>query len=210
MAGFAFGTIILGRVDKVGKQSIRTKFFILGFPLFPIKSFYFLSDLDNVSQAIPIRMNGKSVAAGYLRILAPFLTIMMLVFVYTNRDFLFLSLGLLGVALFLSTYLFGILSDEEKERRQLLIEATGIGADPKVLYEDMSAEILSKLENKWNESDAAPSHRNWRHVLSLSGMETHLYPLLYSLTRYAGEEDQAEQVWENYKKPNAGYVPESS
>ncbi|MBN1267090.1 MAG: hypothetical protein JXA25_16490 [Anaerolineales bacterium] len=204
MAAIAYGTMLLGKIDKVGKQSIQTKFFLLGIPLFPIKSYYCLADSGPKSQAFPIRMNARSVAAGFIRLLAPIFTIIMLLVVYTEKDFLFLSFGLLGIALFISTFLFGMLSDEEKERRQLLIEATGIGADPKVLFEDTAAAILSRLEEKWAESDAVSSHRNWRLVRSLSGLEKHLYPLLYSLARYAGEAEQAEQVWENYKRITTG------
>jgi hypothetical protein len=196
------GTELLGKVDKINNESIQTKFIILGMPLFPIGSFYCLEDPFPGSRLIRIQLNLKSVVLAYLRWWISVPSITLIIIGFAGEQYIYWVIGTVGIAIFLVTFLFGRLSNDEKERRQLLISVVGLGADPKILPQKMRQSILAKLEEKWGQSNVISLHENWRSVYSLSSTETHLYPLIYCLALYAQETELAERFWRNLKQIN--------
>jgi hypothetical protein len=171
-------------------------------PLFPIGSFYCLEDPFPGSRLIRIQLNLKSVVLAYLRWWISVPSITLIIIGFAGEQYIYWVIGTVGIAIFLVTFLFGRLSNDEKERRQLLISVVGLGADPKILPQKMRQSILAKLEEKWGQSNVISLHENWRSVYSLSSTETHLYPLIYCLALYAQETELAERFWRNLKQIN--------
>ena len=200
MPSIHIGTEFIGKVDKINKESVQTKFFILGMPLFPLGSFYCLSDPIPGSQIIRIPLNLKSVVVGYLRWWVSIVSITLIVIGFAIERSIYWVIGILGLAIFLATFFFGRLSKNKIKRRQILINIVGMGANPKILPKEMVQSILAKLEEKWGQGNLVQLHENWRNVSSLSAMEKHLYPLLYCLAVYANEIEFSERVWKNLEQ----------
>jgi hypothetical protein len=196
------GTQFIGKIDKINNESIQTKFIVLGMPLFPIGSFYCLEDPFPGSRLIRIQLNRKSVILAYLRWWISIPSITLIIIGWALEQYTYLFGGALGIAIFLVTLLFGRLSSDEKERRKILINVVGLGADPKILPQEMRQSILAKLEEKWGQTNVISLHENWKSVSSLSSMEIHLYPLIYCLALYAEEAELAERFWKNLKQIN--------
>ena len=197
MPSIHIGTEFIGKVDKINKESVQTKFFILGMPLFPLGSFYCLNDPLPGSQAFRIPLNLKSVVFGYLRWWVSIVSITLIVIGFAIEQYVYWVIGILGIVIFLTTFFFGRLSKSEIKRRQILINIVGLGANPKILPKEMVQSILVELEEKWEQVNLVPLHENWMNVSSLSAMEKHLYPLLYCLAVYANEIELSERVWKN-------------
>lgn len=72
-----YGVRQYGRIDEQAGTSIATQFAHLWFvPLFPVRSHLVLGEsADGKFSGIPIPLSGRSVAAGYLRIWGPILTL---------------------------------------------------------------------------------------------------------------------------------------
>lgn len=117
------GTIVIGRIQKYNNQFIGTKFVIVGIPLFPTKSIFFINDEQGMEMN---SLHGKSVLKGY-------------------GSFYCLILGFLGFLLFpplgmvllaASAYFFWFFekpTDEEKKERNLFEKTTGVNALPSFL-----------------------------------------------------------------------------
>ena len=197
MPSIHIGTEFIGKVDKINKESVQTKFFILGMPLFPLGSFYCLCDPFPGSQAIRIPLNSKSVVLGYLRWWLSIVSIMFIIIGYAMKEYVYWVTGILGLAIFLTTFFFGRLSKSEIKRRQVLTSVVGMGAHPKILHRETVQSILAQLEEMWGQANLVSLHENWRNVYSLGATEQHLYPLLYCLAVYANEIEFSERVWKN-------------
>src|SRR5690348_2935497 len=64
-----------GIVDEVGAESIRTRFFVFGLPILPLKSYY-ITRWSKEIEGMPIPLDLRSVAAGYLRWWLPFIAML--------------------------------------------------------------------------------------------------------------------------------------
>ena len=117
------GTIVIGRIQKHNNQFIGTKFVIVGIPLFPTKSIFFINDEQGIEMN---SLHGKSVLKGY----ASFYCLIL--------GFLgFLFGGLPGIPFIAaSIYFFWFFekpTDEEKKERNLFEKTTGVNALPSFL-----------------------------------------------------------------------------
>lgn len=137
----------IGEVDDVDGKNIQTRFIAIIGPLIPVGSMYVESqDVQRrgnrttiTTRGIPIKLNWKSVALGYLRV-----WLILMVFIYPfathwgeSVHFGWESpwLECIGFfALFLVAVIFlGKLSKEEKAKRRVLGLATGLKIHPRHL-----------------------------------------------------------------------------
>lgn len=197
MAAISIGTISIGKVDAVNKESVQTKFFLLVLPLFPIESFYSLGITPQGNLGFRIPLHLKSIVLGYIRWWASMVSLTLIIGSLAAEQYELLVYGIIGMMLFLSTFWFGRLSKKEVSRRQILVNIVGIGADPNILPKGMKKETLTELEEAWQQANVGTLRENWRTVSSLNSLEKNLYPLLYCLAMYAGEKQLAKRSWEN-------------
>jgi hypothetical protein len=191
------GVVSIGKVDAINKESIQTNFFVLVMPLFPIESFYSLGYSPEGNLGFRIPLNLKSIVLGYLRWWFSIVSLTLIILAFAADQYFLLTLGIIGIILFLSTFWFGRLSKKETKRRQILVDIVGIGADPNILPKDVIQKTITNLEEAWRQANLGTFRENWRTVSSLNSTEKNLYPLLFCLALYAGEKQLAERTWQN-------------
>ncbi|MHC1782404.1 MAG: hypothetical protein AB9891_06530 [Anaerolineaceae bacterium] len=196
MAPIEIGIVFTGEVDKINQESIQTKFFVLGLPLFPLGSYYCLSRDSQGIEGIRIKMNFKSVAIAYLRWWLGIGSVTGIIIALAAETYLILFPSVLGLAIAISTIWIGRLSKEEMARRQLLVQTTGMGIPPNLLPESSVLEIGARLENTWEESSNDLIFRDWRNLPSISSVPRNLLPLLFCLALYKKENQIAEKTWQ--------------
>jgi hypothetical protein len=184
------GTMFLGKVDSIGRESVQTKFFILGVPLLPLSSSYVLEERVNGISGFEIPVSGKSVLFGYVRIYSWIGALLCGVFAYIERhhsEDLWVWCGILGAVAAVTTFVLGGLSKQEKLRRSLLLLTTGVGAPPDFLPADLRGSIGVKLNAAWEkENEGKP----WRAAVESGAAE----PVLFAIAEYEGEPALAQAV----------------
>lgn len=209
------GTMFMGEVDAVGSQSIQTKFFVLGVPLLPLGSFYFTSP----GRGIEIPIHGKSVLAGYLRLVlglaAVGLVIRLFVMSSWHRDVEDWVVAIASVALAIGSIFFlGRLGSVEKARRTVLLARTGLAADPAVLpthvRHDIERDLRARLEAKelplrpdaWTARAAGGAGVGGPYRHAVGEVDPAAWGDVYAYARYAAIDDAAwkaalEPIWSN-------------
>ncbi len=195
MAKISIGTIFIGKVDRINQQSIQTKFFMLGLPLFPLESYYCLGLTKEGFRGFRIKLNFKSVYTVYMRWWVGVVSFLSIIFAIAKSQYVLLFLSALGVILTLSTIWIGRLTKKEANRRKVLINIVGIGAHPRTLTNEMNHEIRTKLELKWIESTTGTQMEDWGKISSASSIPSNLLPLLFCLSLYANEVNIAKSAW---------------
>lgn len=149
--GIRIGTIFTGTVDRVGEQSVQTKFFMIGVPLIPLESFYVLQDQVNGVNGIAIPLHGKSVAMAYARwgtfigaIIAGISAMATSSWHRTAADFI--PLALFSAAWIYFAFFTASPGKRERARRSVLMNLTGLAALPSMLPTHLAEELLQKLE----------------------------------------------------------------
>ncbi|MBL8955969.1 MAG: hypothetical protein JNK82_34660 [Myxococcaceae bacterium] len=150
--GIRIGTIFTGTVDRVGEQSVQTKFFMIGVPLVPLESYFVLQEQVNGVSGFVVPLHGKSVGLAYARwgsfIGAVIAGIHAMVTTRSwNRSAAdFVPLAVCLVAWAITTFFLGSLGKREKARRSVLRSVTGLAALPSMLPAHVAEEVLKKLE----------------------------------------------------------------
>ena len=196
MASIRVGTVFTGEVDKINQESIQTKFFLLGLPLFPLESYYCLRMTQQGVQGFPIKLNFKSVIMAYLRWWFGIASIVGIILAFASSDYFIILPSIAGLAIAISTIWTGRLSKREKYRRQVLINVIGMGAPPNLLPESTVLEVSTKLENAWKQSAFGAYQENWQSISSLSSVPKNMLPLLFCLALYKKNNQVAEKVWQ--------------
>jgi hypothetical protein len=67
----SIGTRFVGEITLPGGHSIQTKFFVFGFAIIPLRSYYVMSEkkgrlFSESINGVPIPMHGRSVLMGFL------------------------------------------------------------------------------------------------------------------------------------------------
>ncbi len=192
------GTQFLGDIDSLGKEGIRTKFFILGLPIIPLESYYCLESGYRNVRGFPIDTNGRSVLVAYLFWWISFPLILGggLLF-FTDFD------NVYCVLMLISGLIFGFivnriarLSKPEKRRRTIFNNITGMGAPPELLPQDTRRDTLAALEKLWQTRTSDPSLQDWRNAVSLDDFDASSLLILYCLASYAEESSLASEIWQ--------------
>jgi hypothetical protein len=184
------GTQFMGTVESLGAESIQTKFFILGVPLFPISSHYVVKETFRGINGFDIPLNGKSVGLAYLRTASWLVALLCGVFYYIQdsyerrgSDLLGWTIGA-GIVAIVSTFFLGKLSRSEKLRRTMLRLLTGTGAPPELLPVHVRDSIKDKLVEEWHKDRG---DQPWDREIENGKGE----PLLFALAEYHGRPDLA-------------------
>lgn len=134
-----FGACRRGRVNVCGGTKIETIFFCIQFlPFFPLSTSLVFEELgEGAYRGIPIPWQPASILAGYLRSWGVVAAAVCWLFVATERDgpsvpALVLALVATAAALF-AFFRLGRLSLDERARRHVYEEVTGIPADVALL-----------------------------------------------------------------------------
>ncbi|MEZ4236945.1 MAG: hypothetical protein R3F59_12495 [Myxococcota bacterium] len=189
------GTMFLGEVERLGVESVQTKFFILGVPVVPLESFYATGLTANGLQGFPIPLHASSVAAGYLRLGAGIVAFTLGLFAFLEwRDWspqygLATGAAVATAVWAASTFGLGRLGHAERLRRSRLQEAVGLGAPPELLPETLRSDLATALEAKWA---ALSPDTDWRDRLQSGDAAPDELLLLHALAEYAGERDLAQ------------------
>lgn len=180
------GEMFLGRVEGQGTQSIQTKFFILGVPLFPTESYWSTQDTVNGVVGFPIPIHGKSVLFGYLRMYSWLGALLAGVFAYVEHRSYSPEYGLMGLSAVLaltavlSTFVLGGVGATEQRERAVLQRVTGLYAPPEILSPEKRAEIALGVVQAWRKISDTP----WEARID-SGRATGVeLPVLYTIARY--------------------------
>lgn len=138
----------IGKVDNLRQQCIQTKFFFAILPMCPLCSMYVFQDDGQTLYGIPIRLNAKSIVAGYLRYYgwAPAVHFFSSTFPEDKCDHvvaLRILAGVLLVAyLVLAFGLFGRVYGRQRRQRLLLGKITGYYHHPALFSRDIARCIL--------------------------------------------------------------------
>ncbi len=172
-------------MKKYRGQFIGTRFVIIGIPLIPLQSYFFIGEY----QSIEISLFGKQVARGYMF----FISIIALILSFFNlknpefmlgRDVPTAVSGLLFLLCLAAFVYFGFLigkmTDEEKELRELYGLASEINALPQYLGPIAANKIAQSLETRLQ----AQYNIDWRTVLQSGTYDSELVPLLFTLVGY--------------------------
>jgi hypothetical protein len=190
------GTMFMGTVDSLGTESIQTKFFVLGVPLFPISSHYVVKETFRGINGFDIPLSGKSVGLAYLRTASWLVALLCGVFYYIqdsyermNSDLLGWTIGAGAVAI-VSTFVLGKLSKTEKLRRSVLKLVAGFGAPPELMPAHVRDEVKDKLLAFWRANN---EDRPWDREIENGKGD----PLLFALAEYHGRPDLARVAFAN-------------
>lgn len=191
------GTMFLGRVEALENESVQTKFFVLGVPMFPVASFYATSEHANGVTGFEIPVHGTSVLAGYLRFGSFAAGAIAGLFAwiehrsYDPQHGLFALTAICTLVWIASMFLLGRLSETEKARRLRLRRATGLGAPPELLPVEVRSEIETKLQRAW---DRIGEGLDWKERLRSGRALADEAPLLYALAEYDGDRELIEHA----------------
>jgi hypothetical protein len=152
-----YGRRAYGRVHQHEGEYADTQFAHIDFvPLFPLGSFWVTQDLGNGQRlGFPIKLNGKSVAATYLRIWGPLLAIILLA---TTKSFAGTMAGALVAAASVWAWTWRSRRGDLALRRSDFDRvALGSRCDPAWMTADMRERIAKSLETSLSKrEDARP------------------------------------------------------
>ncbi|MEZ4321753.1 MAG: hypothetical protein R3F61_30035 [Myxococcota bacterium] len=178
------GTMFFGTVDEIEGQSIQTKFFIFGMPLFPVASYYVMSETVNGVQGFEIPVHTKSMALGFIRVwmMAPF---GLAAFWWLTDEGSWIWMALVAIAWVVLTFFVGGLSAEERRIRKPLGDITGIYADPELLPHDTRSGILDSLRERWIALTVEHGLEDWETVRAVPELAVRVAPLVVALHHYS-------------------------
>ncbi|MBI3883703.1 MAG: hypothetical protein HY305_05700 [Sphingobacteriales bacterium] len=148
------GTFYSGTIEELNEQCIKSKFFILGIPLFPISSFYFV----NKTQGIKLPLVRNSAMIGFGRtvclIFGILLTLLCLMYEHFPNSSLKI-LAMVGAIIFMTIAIYSWLSgqnisEKEKKARLILEKSIGYNMLPTKLPKETRVQIVKTIISKIN------------------------------------------------------------
>lgn len=196
------GTRLFGKVETVGNQSIQTKFFIFGGPLFPLESYFCIETEGGGIKAIQIKAHLKSVLFGYLRTWGLGVGGIFAIMGLAQHKLELLIPAIPAILLGAISFKLGELNPEEKARRQVLMAVLGLAAPPHLLPPEMVETLRGRLDTFWQAVTPKALPGDWKNEV-LAFTEKEKLPLLFSLAVYADDNLLAEKVWKLLKTAQA-------
>ncbi|MBN1419891.1 MAG: hypothetical protein JXP34_14010 [Planctomycetes bacterium] len=188
------GTIYIGTVDAYEKQGVRTKFFMLGLPLFPLKSSFFVAP----GRGFDIPLDKRSVGVAYLRwylglggFLLAFAGLVQLRKSGATAAVFFVAAAIALAVWAISAFKLGKLTGEARIRAALLHQGCGLSADPSLVPKGMKETIGAKLREALRAHGAPEDPEHW----SKNAPEAELRPIVYTLAAYSEGRDPAARTW---------------
>lgn len=202
---------MVGEVERVDEQYVATRFFAFVGPLVPTSSMFITSTSVSGSGrsavfrygGVGVKLNAMSVVTGYLRVWLPILALAYPFLTHWGESVHFgwespwLEVLGLFAAWIVVLMVPGRLSSEEKARRRVLRQCTGLAVDPRRLLPMSFTDQLDRLKARANDlgfpddADAC--------LAKLDGAHEDLAPL-YARARYGAVQDAkwqrvADAVW---------------
>jgi hypothetical protein len=195
------GTIFAGEIEKIGGESITTKFFMLGLPIIPISTHYATSSQVNGINGFEISPHTSSILLGYGRYWFFALTVLFGFWAYFEKQPGIYVLAAFSLVLFLlSMFWWGKLPKKEVLRRTLYKKYAGLYADPDDLPVNLKTTIFESLTAQWEElkDPEAPwtlDPEPWIACHKIMKTDLHHYGLAYTMGRYAGATERMDILW---------------
>lgn len=192
------GTLMTGQIEHAGGQWVASKFILVGIPIAPTESALCMVGADRRVRGHPIPIYLKSVLIAYVRWASGLLFVIFGLVAAclaaeqrgTDRWICLIPTAILLTAYVISMTVLGRLSDREKRRRMLLGEITGFCADPRILSQKMTSEILDKLRQAAGNAGLNLSPEYWdTHIPDRSALG-----LVFVLARYEAQAGSS-QLW---------------
>ncbi|RBL93573.1 hypothetical protein [Chitinophaga flava] len=172
------GTIFTGSIHQYKNQGIRTKFFIIGLPLFPVSSYYKIS----ANEGIALPLNGKSIWHGYSRTTFLAMGIVGLLFA---RELPIPLLILAFAAFFNGLYswaLYTILPKEEEATRYYFSRAFDYNILPELLPQNIQLALFQELLQVYRQQ--IDSLMDWEQMITQGHINENNKYLLYTAAYY--------------------------
>jgi hypothetical protein len=179
------GVINMPGRNSYDGQSLRTRFFILGLPLFPTSCMYKIS--DNLGIEIPL--SGKDILHAYAKIHFGLLGVggLMLAssFPYSGGVvmkvfYMLLSLALIGFCIY-SWVAHSSVNEEEEAQRRIFGKAFLYNMSPEYLPKNVQQSLFSELLKGYF---GKFSKLDWEEDIRRKAVNKENYPLLYTLAYY--------------------------
>lgn len=182
-------SFIAGKVGHLEGQWIQTEFGLaMGFILFPVSSMLVMPKGKGHEEVIQIPTNGKSVLAGYARIILPILAAIFLFVAMGERDVdhpqrFFIALitpVVLGLLYYYFRIHFGKPSEKEVIERTRLGRSIGVYTQPKWIYEDKLYDMAKDARYAYKEK----FNSEWKDDIIQPHIPKEKLPLLYALSLF--------------------------
>jgi hypothetical protein len=195
------GTMFFGKVDAALGESVQTKFFVLGMPLFPISSYYAMSDHGTGISGFEIPLHGKSTLLGLVRVWSGIgaFVVGLLAFIDKRGDLLrhaWTWFAVLTAICLVSTFALGRASKHTLLGRVIRKHATGIGAPVAYVPSEVAENIRTTLLAEWTKANPSMP---WERAIDTGQGGV----LLYTLADYHGRPELAARCLENLSEVDA-------
>ena len=184
------GVSFYGDVQEVDGQCISTQFFILGGPLFPIKSMFVVEDGGNKKRGFEIDIHGQSTLLGYARIYSFLLGLLFIVlgWLLPRECGQLIIPGIIFAGVWVGVQFFtGKPSEDDKAKRKMIGKALGVNAFPEWLPRDVVQKSISLLEEKYTALYASGlvKHENWKEQVKNGGIPNPAFAhIIFTLALY--------------------------
>lgn len=168
------GTIVIGKIQKHKNQFIGTKFVIVGIPLFPTKSIFFINDEQGIEMN---SLHGKSVLKGY----ASFYCLILGVLGFFIGGFFGIPLLAASIYFF---WFFEKPTEEEKKERDLFEKSTGVNALPEFLDAGSARTLRNGIVQKFRAYEPTLTTEEMVKGLESGQYEEQYLSLLYPFIAY--------------------------
>jgi len=188
------GTIYIGTVDAYEKQAVRTKFFMFGIPLIPLKSCFFVAPGRGFDIALDIRSVGVAYLRWYLGIGGGILAIAGLAHLRKSgatATCFFVAAAIALAVWAISAFKLGKLTGEARARAALLHDGCGLSADPSIVPKEAKEEIISKIREGLRARGLPDTPEHW----SKNVPDPEVRPIVYALAAYCEGRDPAVRAW---------------
>ncbi|WP_300674785.1 hypothetical protein [Soonwooa sp.] len=169
------GHYIIKKYRSLNGQGLGTRFIIVGIPLIPIQSFYFLDK----KKSFEVDLYWRQVVKIYMIMIS----IIILCFMfgsnagyYSNHNTFKVKVGLLVLVNVLVLYFLDFYPKKDKQIRLLLEDAVGINALPKFLGHEMAYNIQKGFIQSFG--------GNWKDKILSKEYSLGEVPLLFSIAVY--------------------------
>jgi hypothetical protein len=189
-----FGTMWLGRTQKIDGQFIITKFLVIGLPIAPMSSFFVTKDKGSEKEGFEMNTHKTSVALGYLRFLSMLVAIFVVLaalvnwqigfYWYSNLIWPLAAAAAIGACVWMLFYT-GKAKPDDILKRSLIGQTLGVNAYPEWLPHHTARRYNDQMLEKYGHIRSRYGDTEWQHVIrNGKPIQQNDFALLYTLTQY--------------------------
>ncbi|MHC4917757.1 MAG: hypothetical protein ACYTGB_19955 [Planctomycetota bacterium] len=192
------GTVYIGKVDGYKGQAIKTQFLIIGLPLLPLKSVFFIEGNTGFDVGLSLRSAGLAYIRWWLGIVTFIGGLAGIVGVIHGQPHGVPATVAAALAAFLwvpAAFVWGRLKGERKVTAALLHAGSGISADPRILPREMRQNVFTRMQAGLAEDNLPTDPDHW---LS-NEPKPEMLAALYVLAAYGAAGSEQPARWEELK-----------